>query len=147
MTHRFLKGWLGLPRGASWALVHDVHGMNVKSFDHLYKESRTLTLSNIRFFSDNRVRHALDTKEERESQWCRKFSSPTFAKGVLNEVVPPTVAVSDVSTIAQGLDVSQQSWSSLELSGVLSPSPLSPPPLPTSPPPPPPGAAPQRHNA
>ena len=62
-------------------------------------------------------------------------------------MVPPTVAVSDVSTIAQGLDISQQSWSSLELSGVLSPPPLSPPPPPLSPPPPPPAAAPQRQNA
>ena len=63
LSHSYLKKWLGLPRGASWALVHDVHGMNVKSISHLYLESRSLTLSNIRFFSDGRVRHALDSKE------------------------------------------------------------------------------------
>ena len=40
LSHRYLKNWLGLPRGASWALVHDVHGLNVKSFEHLYLESR-----------------------------------------------------------------------------------------------------------
>ena len=74
LSHSYLKRWLGLPRGASWALVHDVHGMNVKSFDHLYKESRSLTLSNIRLYSDGRVRHALDSKEEREGKWSRKFS-------------------------------------------------------------------------
>ena len=38
LSHRYLKKWFGLPRGASWVLVHDVHGMNIKSFDHLYKE-------------------------------------------------------------------------------------------------------------
>ena len=47
LSHRYLKKWLGLPRGATWALVHDKHGLDVKSFDHLYKESRSLTLSNI----------------------------------------------------------------------------------------------------
>ena len=91
LSHRYLKKWLGLPRGASWALVHDQHGLNVKSFDHLYKESRSLTLSNIRYFSDGRVRHALDSKEERESEWRRKFSSATYARDLLQEVAPPTV--------------------------------------------------------
>ena len=50
LSHSYLKRWLGLPRGASWALVHDVHGLGVKSIDHLFKESRSLTLSRIRFF-------------------------------------------------------------------------------------------------
>ena len=40
LTHSYLKRWLGLPCGASWALVHDYHGLNIKSVDHLYKESR-----------------------------------------------------------------------------------------------------------
>ena len=110
----YLKKWLGLPRGASWALVHDVHGMNIKSFEHLYKESRTLTLSSIRLYSDGRVRHALDSKEEREGKWSRKFSSAMFAKGILEEVVTPVDHV-NVSTIGQDLDISQDSWSSLEL--------------------------------
>ena len=44
-----LKKWLGLPRGASWALVHDVHGLNVKSIAHLYDESRVVNICNIRF--------------------------------------------------------------------------------------------------
>ena len=80
LTHKYLKGWLGLPRGASWALVHDCHGLNVKSIGHLYKESRALSLSNIRFFGDSRVKHALDSKEEREGKWNRKFSSILEAK-------------------------------------------------------------------
>ena len=71
LTHSYLKRWLGLPRGASWALFHDVHGMGIKSIDHLYKESRSLSLSHIRLFSDGRVRHALDCKETRESKWCK----------------------------------------------------------------------------
>ena len=50
LTHSYLKRWLGLPRGASWALVHDSHGMNVKSVTHLYEESRAFSLSNIQFF-------------------------------------------------------------------------------------------------
>ena len=68
LTHSYLKRWLGLPKGASWALVHDAHGLNVKSVSHLHEESRVLTLSNICFFSDARVRHALDVKEGREGQ-------------------------------------------------------------------------------
>ena len=40
LTHKYLKKWLGLPRCASWALVHDSHGLNIKSIDHLYKELR-----------------------------------------------------------------------------------------------------------
>ena len=63
LTHSYLKRWLGLPRGASWALVHDVYGLNVKSVTHLYEESRVLNLSNI--CSDKRVQHALDVKERR----------------------------------------------------------------------------------
>ena len=80
LTHSYLKRWLGLPRCASWALVHDVHGLGIKSVSHLYEESRALSLSNIRFFSDRRVRHALDTKEEREANWRRKFSSAVNTK-------------------------------------------------------------------
>ena len=49
VSHAYVKDWLGLPQCASWAIVHDVHGLNIKSFDHLYKECRSLTLSNIRF--------------------------------------------------------------------------------------------------
>ena len=98
LSHVYLKKWLGLPRGASWALVHDVHGLNVKSFDHLYKESRSLTLSNIRFFSDGHVRHALDSKEKREGEWSRKFSSATYAKGLIEEVVPPIPVQDQFST-------------------------------------------------
>ena len=114
LTHRYLKKWLGLPRGASWVLVHDVHGMNVKSIDHLYKESRTLTLSNIRFFSDGRARHALDRKEEREGKWSTKFSSACYAKGLIEEVVPPLPTQNNISTEDQSLDDSLSSVSSLE---------------------------------
>ena len=45
LTHKYLKGWLGMPRGASWALIHDYHGLNVKSIEQLYKESGALSLS------------------------------------------------------------------------------------------------------
>ena len=98
LTHSYLKRWLGLPRCASWALVHDSHGLGIKSINHLYRESRSLNLSHIRFFSDERVWHALDSKEEREGKWSRKFSSATYAKGLIAEVVPP-VAERPVLTI------------------------------------------------
>ena len=74
LTHGYLKKWLGLPRCASWALVHDEHGLNIKSISHLYMESRALNLASIRFFGDKRVQGALDSKEEREGKWSRKFS-------------------------------------------------------------------------
>ena len=89
LTHSFLKKWMGLPRGASQALVHDYHGLNVKSISHLYLESRSLTLSTIRFFSDGRVHHALDSKEACEDEWRRKFSPAIYAKGLIEEVVTP----------------------------------------------------------
>ena len=92
LTHRYLKRWLGLPRGASWALVHDSHGLNIKSITHLYLESRSLSLPNIRFFSDGRVRHALDSKEDREGTWRRKFSSTIYAKDLVKEVVTPMIS-------------------------------------------------------
>ena len=114
LTHKYLKKWLGLPRGASWALVHDTHGLNIKSFEHLYNESRSLTLSNIRFFSDGRARHALDCKEERESQWTRKFSSACYAKGLIEEVVPPVAPQDLVLTEDQSLNVSLNEVSSEE---------------------------------
>ena len=115
LSHRFLKKWLGLPRSASWAIVHDAHGLGIKSFEHLYKECRSLTLANIRFFSDGRVRHALDSKEEREGNWRRKFSSSMYAKGLIEEVVPPVPVQDQFSTQDQSLDDSQDSWSSLEV--------------------------------
>ena len=93
-----LKKWLGLPQSASWAIVHDTHGLSIKSFEHLYKECRSLTLANIRFFSDGRVRHALDSKEQREGNWRRKFSSSTYAKGLIEEVVPPIPVQDQFST-------------------------------------------------
>ena len=114
LSHSFLKKWLGLPRGASWALVHDAHGLNIKSFDHLYKESRSLNLSHIRLFSDSRVRHALDSKEEREGKWRRKFSSAIYAKGLVEEVVPPIVQ-NPILTVGESLDDTLGSWSSLEM--------------------------------
>ena len=113
LTHSYLKKWLGLPRGASWALVHDTHGLNVKSISHLYLESRSLTLANIRFFSDGRVRHALDSKEEREGTWSRKFSSAIYIKGLIEEVVYPVVSAQDILTQGDNLDSSHSSWSSL----------------------------------
>ena len=36
LSYSYLKKWLGLPRGASWALVHDSHGLNIKSMSHMY---------------------------------------------------------------------------------------------------------------
>ena len=115
MSHVFLKDWLGLPQCASWAIVHDIHGLNIKSFDHLYKECRSLTLSNIRFFSDGRVRHALDSKENREGEWSMKFSSATYVKGLIEEVVPPLPIQDRFATQEQSLDDSLGSWSSLEV--------------------------------
>ena len=133
LTHRFLKKWLGLPQCASWALIHDSHGLNVKSIAHLYKESRALNLSKIRFFSDERVKHALDSKEEREGKWRRKFSSAIYTKGLLQDVVGPVNSEQDVLTIANAMDVSQSSWDLLDLEGILSPLPTSSPALPSSP--------------
>ena len=75
------------------------------------------------FFSDWRVRHALDAKEEREGKWCQKFSSATFVKGIIAEVVPPIVQ-EPVLTIGENLDDSLGSWSSLEMD---EPAPLPPP--------------------
>ena len=133
LTHRFFKKWLGLPQCASWALIHDSHGLNVKSIAHLYKESRALNLSKIRFFSDERVKHALDSKEEREGKWRRKFSSAIYTKGLLQDVVGPVNSEQDVLTITNAMDVSQSSWDSLDLEGILSPIPTSSPALPSSP--------------
>ena len=110
-------------------MVHDSHGLNIKSISHLYLESRSLTLSHIRFFSDGRVRHALDSKENREDKWRRKFSSAAYAKGLIAEVVTPLVSDEISLTLDNPLDDSQASWSSLEFEGPLTPSqPLSPPP-------------------
>ena len=88
--------------------------MGIKSIDHLYRESRSLSLSHIRLFSDGRVRHALDCKEARESKWCRKFSSAGYAKGLIEEVVSPLVSEPDL-TVDQRLDDTSNSWSSQEL--------------------------------
>ena len=105
LTHSYLKKWLGMPRGGTWALVHDSHGLNIKSIRHLYLESRSLCLSSIRFFGDEKVRHALDAKEEREGQWSRKFSSATYVKGLIEEVAPPAVEVQNpVLNVDDGLD-------------------------------------------
>ena len=75
LTHRHLKKWFGIPQGGSWCLVHEGHGLNIKSISHLYKESRTLSLANMRYYSDAHVRHALESKENREAEWKKKYSS------------------------------------------------------------------------
>ena len=78
------------------------------------------------------MQHALDAKEEREGEWCQKFSSAVFVKGLIAEVVPPVVQ-EPVLTIGENLDDSLGSWSSLELDEVAAAAPPPPPP----PPPPP----------
>ena len=83
-----------------------------------------MSLSNVRFFSDGRVRHALDSKENREEQWSKKFSSAAYVKGLIEEVVPPLPAQNQFTTQDQSLDDSRDSWSSLE---VGSPPPHAPP--------------------
>ena len=83
LTHRYLKGWLGMPQSGSWVMVHDRHGMAVKSISHLYREARTLVLADVRIFGDSRVRHALDSKETREAVWSRKFSSAVAARDLI----------------------------------------------------------------
>ena len=124
LSHRYLKKWLGLPRGATWALVNDSHGLGLKSISHFYLESRALMLSNIRFFSNGRVRHALDSKERREVTWSRKFSPAIYTKGLIEEVVTPIVNAEDSLTVGNTLDDSRDSWSSLEVDRLLSPIPL-----------------------
>ena len=84
----YLKKWLGIPKDATGALVHDPHGLGIKSILHIHLESRSLSLSNIRRFGDEDVRHTLDVKEVRESQWSCKFFSVANAKGLLEEVAP-----------------------------------------------------------
>ena len=115
--------------------MHDSHGLNIKSMSHLYLEARSLTLSHVRFFSDGRVRHALDSKENREDKWRRKFSSAIYTKGLIEEVVSPVVSVENSLTLDNTLDNSRGSWSSLEIEGPLTPPPPTAP-LPPSPSPP-----------
>ena len=67
-------------------------------------ESRSLTLSSIRFFSDGRVRHALDSKEAREVEWRRKFSTATYTKGLIEEVVTPIGSAESSLTVGNNLD-------------------------------------------
>ena len=87
LTHRYLKKWLGMPQSGSWAMVHDKHGMAIKSITHLYREARSINLAGIRLFGDSRVRHALDSKETREAAWSRKFSSAIDTRNLINGLV------------------------------------------------------------
>ena len=52
------------------------------------------------------MRHALDSKEEREGKWCRKFSSATYVKGLIDEVIPQ-VATDLTERDRDDLDLSQ----------------------------------------
>ena len=88
LSHGFLKRWLGMPQSGSWVMVHDRHGMNIKSVTHLYREARALTLAGIRFFGDSRVRHALDSKEARETVWSRKYSSAVYSRDLIRDLIP-----------------------------------------------------------
>ena len=84
----------------------------------------------------------MDSKENREDGWRRKFSSAIYAKGLIEELVTPVVSIEEPLTLGNALDSSLSSWSSLELDGILSPPPpssqpprASPLPLLNSPPP------------
>ena len=87
LTHRYLKRWFGMPQSGSWAMVHDRHGMAVKSVTHFYKEARSLSLANVRLFGDVRVRHALDSKEALEAKWSRKFSSALDTRNLIHDLL------------------------------------------------------------
>ena len=52
------------------------------------------------------MRHALESKEEREGKWCRKFSSATYVKGLIDEVIPQ-VATDLTDRDRDDLDLSQ----------------------------------------
>ena len=56
------------------------------------------------------MRHALDSKESRDGEWRRKFSSATYAKVLIEEVAPPNAEVQEtVSILDDGLDDSFRS--------------------------------------
>ena len=121
LTHRYLKRWLGMPQSGSWAMVHDKHGMAIKSITHLYREARSLNLAGIRLFGDPRVRHALDSKETREAAWSRKFSSAVDTRNLINDLVVNNPPLPNAPPLPD----------------VPPPPPTSQPPPPTSQPPPP----------
>ena len=35
LSHCYLKKWLGMPQSGSWCLIHDRHGLDIKSMAHL----------------------------------------------------------------------------------------------------------------
>ena len=69
------------------------------------------------------MRHALDSKEEREGDWRRKFSSATFVKGLIAEVVSPITNENSILTEDNSLDVSRGS----DMDEVVAPPPVVPP--------------------
>jgi hypothetical protein len=86
----------------------------MKSVSHLYKESRALSLANIRLFSDDRVCHALGSKETREGTWGRKFSSAIMTKNVIVDITsllsspPPAVMNLDLDIFRDSLSSEEE---------------------------------------
>jgi len=68
-----IKSWLKVQASATNAILYNTVGLNYKTISDLYLEAHTLAYSRSALKADDKVKHALQAKLDRESQWTRKM--------------------------------------------------------------------------
>jgi hypothetical protein len=99
-ANRYLKSWLGMPRGGFFLPVHSGLVMDVKSVSHLYKESRSLDNVRALIRGDHTVQTIVQAKVQREQRWTRKFAISVSAAKIAGTILSSTEpAIANVAVV------------------------------------------------
>ena len=93
LADKFLKKWLHIPPPGTRAILHAPEGLNIKSFDHLYKESHAIAYASARIKADDSVNAALDRRLDHEVTWTRKASITVYSE---HQYQTQTIDYSDI---------------------------------------------------
>ena len=91
---KFLKSWLKMPKtGATQAIIFSNSGLKIKRISEVYFESHTLSYASTMLRGDSKVKHALETRIDRESQWTQKMKNngTKKSKEIINVAVQNNV--------------------------------------------------------
>ena len=116
LCNKYLKKWAGLPPCATNTIFHLKHALDIPSVTSVYEEAHIVTHVDARLKSDDVVKHALDSRIERESQFTRKQSVTVLAENTyqkslrwntvqaeIPEFVPPVTFRTEVKKTAKSL--------------------------------------------
>ena len=85
LCNKHVKKWTGLPPCATNTIFHLKHALDIPSVTSVYEEAHIVTHVDARLKSDDLVKHALDSRIEREAQFTRKQSVTVLAENTFQK--------------------------------------------------------------